>query len=106
MSRRTLRVVTPSRSASSVPLQTGRLWSRSSRRSTRAVVPEPLSDVVDMARAWQPLRTETAQKAWAGRAKTTTQTPTDCTSALVYQAARHGTNQLRPRPEEPTDEEY
>ncbi len=37
---------------------------------------------------------------------TTTQTSIDWTSALVDQAARHWTNQLRPRLEGLTDEEY
>ena len=37
---------------------------------------------------------------------TTTQTPIDWTSVLLDQAARHWTNQLRPRFEGLTDEEY
>ena len=40
------------------------------------------------------------------RAMTTTQTPIDWTSVLLDQAARHWTNQLRPRFEGLTDEEY
>src|SRR6476469_9158411 len=94
-----LRVVTPSRSASSGPLHTGRCCSSASSRSTRSVVP-----ISAMPEVSHPQRTGSVRIAGEGGPMTPTSPVWN--PLLLDQLEFHWTHALRPRLEGLTDEEY